>query len=54
MCLVHSRGPRALEAAAALGRPVDEATLAELYPLLTAAQDAIGELAEALERRAAS
>jgi hypothetical protein len=43
-----------LEAAAALGPPVDEATLAELYPLLAAAQDAIGELAEALERRAAS
>jgi hypothetical protein len=41
-------------AAAALGPPVDEATLAELYPLLTAAQDAIGELAEALEQRAAS
>ena len=43
-----------LEAAAALGPPVDEATLSELYPLLTAAQDAIAELAEALERRAAS
>jgi hypothetical protein len=28
---------------------LDEAALAELYPLLTAAQDALGELAEALE-----
>jgi hypothetical protein len=31
-----------------------KAVMAELYPLLVAAQDALGELAEALERRASS
>ena len=41
-----------LEAAAALGPPLDDQAMAELYPLLAAAQDAIGALAEALEMRA--
>jgi hypothetical protein len=40
-----------LEAAAALGPPFDDQAMAELYPLLTAA-DAIGELADALDWRA--
>lgn len=38
-----------LGAAAAGVGALDEQALAELYPLLTAAQDALGELAEALE-----
>jgi len=38
-----------LEAAAAGVGALDEQALAELYPLVTAAQDALGELAEALE-----
>jgi hypothetical protein len=41
-----------LEAAAAASTRLAEEAMAELYPLLTAAQDALGELAEALERRA--
>jgi hypothetical protein len=40
-----------LEAAAALGPPLADQAMAERYPLLAATQDAIGELAEALERR---
>jgi hypothetical protein len=43
-----------LEAAAATSPPLDEQAMADLYPLLAAAQDAIGELAEALERRTAA
>jgi hypothetical protein len=31
---------------------LDDEAMAELYPLLAAAQDAIGELPEALEARA--
>ena len=40
-----------LEAAAAASPPLDEQAMADLYPLLTAAQDALGKLAEALQRR---
>jgi hypothetical protein len=40
-----------LEAAAALGPPLDNAARAGLYPLVATAQEAIGELAEALEER---
>ena len=36
-----------LEAATALASPLDDEAMAELCPLLAAAQDAIGELAEA-------
>ena len=43
-----------LDAAAAASPPLDEQAMAELYPLLTAAQDALGELAEALEQRVRS
>ena len=32
-----------LEAAAATSPPLDEQAMAELYPLLTAAQDALGD-----------
>jgi hypothetical protein len=31
---------------------LDDQAMAQLYPLIAAAQDAIGELAEALEQRA--
>ena len=40
-----------LEAAAAQAEPLDDRALAELYPLIAAAQDALGELAEAIEER---
>jgi hypothetical protein len=39
-----------LERAAGLSSALDEQAVAEIYPLLIAAQDAIAELAEALER----
>ena len=39
-----------LERAAALSSALDEQAVAEIYPLLISAQDAIAELAEALER----
>jgi hypothetical protein len=41
-----------LEAAAALGPPLDDAAVAELNPLLAAVQGVIGELAETQEERA--
>jgi hypothetical protein len=43
-----------LERAAALSSALDEQAVAEIYPLLIAAQDAIAELAEALERLGSS
>jgi hypothetical protein len=52
--LAIREGLARLEAAAATSPPLDEKAMAELYPLLTAGQDALGELAEALERRASS
>lgn len=43
--------PRRLEASAALTFPLDESETLELYPTLVAAQEALGRLADALERR---
>jgi hypothetical protein len=43
-----------LEAAAALASPLDDEAMADLYPLLAATQDALGALAEALERSSAA
>jgi hypothetical protein len=41
------RGSSASGGGWALGPPLDDEAMAELYPLLAAAQDAIGELTEA-------